>query len=155
MGLGRNEDGRTTNIAVAMKLDQLGIGAGRTGAVDKDGIAWKQQNEFERMLARLNSVADGDPQDQEPGVVAALGFTASTQSMEITPTASTSTGLNTSSDLKKEKKKRKRNQFEMEEESSSTTLITTETSVSASSSTTISSIAVAATQASSAPRRFA
>ncbi|KAG8716363.1 hypothetical protein FRC11_001605 [Ceratobasidium sp. 423] len=44
-GLGVTGDGRVSHIAVAQKLDQLGIGAGRPDG--PDSIAWKQAKEFE------------------------------------------------------------------------------------------------------------
>lgn len=52
-GLGVAGDGMKTSIAVAQKLDQLGIGANRPGG--PEAIAWKQNNEFEDVLARLNA----------------------------------------------------------------------------------------------------
>ncbi|TFK51145.1 hypothetical protein OE88DRAFT_1660489 [Heliocybe sulcata] len=52
-GLGANSDGRTSHIKVTQKLDMMGIGAQHQK--DPNGIAWKQQNEFERLLRRLNA----------------------------------------------------------------------------------------------------
>ncbi|KAJ1306173.1 hypothetical protein OPQ81_010883 [Rhizoctonia solani] len=52
-GLGVTGDGRVSHIAVAQKLDQLGIGAGRPDG--PDSIAWKQAKEFEGLLERLNA----------------------------------------------------------------------------------------------------
>lgn len=134
LGLGRNEDGRTTNIAVAMKLDQLGIGAGRGGgAMDKDGVAWKQQSEFERMLARLNSSSatpSGSSTPQEStGVVAGLGFAPASESKETSAIDSEPTDSPSSAKQKKDKK-RKRSQFEIEEETSSSPAVVSETIIS-------------------------
>jgi len=111
--LGVAGDGRTTNIAVAQKLDQLGIGAGR-GGNDKDGIAWRQQNDFERVLARLNGPTDGTaPADSGAGVVSALGFVASSPKGPETSldnfTSQHSTSEESSSS---DKRKRKRSQIE-------------------------------------------
>ncbi|CAE6481060.1 hypothetical protein ACGC1H_005211 [Rhizoctonia solani] len=56
-GLGATGDGRVSHIAVAQKLDQLGIGAGRPDG--PDSIAWKQAKEFEGLLERLNAASGG------------------------------------------------------------------------------------------------
>ncbi|KAH8096762.1 hypothetical protein BXZ70DRAFT_1001036 [Cristinia sonorae] len=51
-GLGTNGDGRTSHIKVSQKLDMLGIGAAHQK--DPNGIAWKQNKDFENLLRRLN-----------------------------------------------------------------------------------------------------
>lgn len=51
-GLGTNKDGRTNHIAIAQKLNMLGIGANRPDG--PEAIAWKQNQDFERVLKRLN-----------------------------------------------------------------------------------------------------
>lgn len=51
-GLGASGDGRTTHIKVNQKLDMLGIGAAHQK--DPNGIAWKQNKDFENLLRRLN-----------------------------------------------------------------------------------------------------
>ncbi|KAF9453981.1 hypothetical protein P691DRAFT_630353, partial [Macrolepiota fuliginosa MF-IS2] len=51
-GLGVGEEGRTTHIKVAQKLDMMGIGAAHQK--DPNGIAWKQNKDFESLLKRLN-----------------------------------------------------------------------------------------------------
>lgn len=58
-GLGANGDGRTSHIAVALKLNQLGIGNGPSsnGAGDPNAIAWKQNRDFENVLKKLNGTA--------------------------------------------------------------------------------------------------
>ncbi|KEP55643.1 G-patch domain protein [Rhizoctonia solani 123E] len=67
-GLGVTGDGRVSHIAVAQKLDQLGIGAGRPDG--PDSIAWKQAKEFEGLLERLNAASGGaDGGDKEAEVV--------------------------------------------------------------------------------------
>ncbi|EPQ55013.1 hypothetical protein GLOTRDRAFT_76332 [Gloeophyllum trabeum ATCC 11539] len=55
-GLGANSDGRTSHIKVSQKLDMMGIGAQHQK--DPNGIAWKQNNDFERLLRRLNASGD-------------------------------------------------------------------------------------------------
>ncbi|KAF8706683.1 glycine rich nucleic binding domain, partial [Rhizoctonia solani] len=62
-GLGVTGDGRVSHIAVAQKLDQLGIGAGRPDG--PDSIAWKQAKEFEGLLERLNAANGGTGGDVE------------------------------------------------------------------------------------------
>lgn len=57
-GLGASGDGRTTHITVAQKLNMLGIGAGSKGKDEKDGIAWKQNRDFEQVLAKLNGTLE-------------------------------------------------------------------------------------------------
>ena len=51
-------DGRTSHIKVSHKLDMLGIGAANSH--DPNGIAWKQNRDFENLLRRLNESADGE-----------------------------------------------------------------------------------------------
>ncbi|KAJ6558448.1 hypothetical protein DFH09DRAFT_530882 [Mycena vulgaris] len=52
-GLGASGDGRISHIKVSQKLDMLGIGAAQQK--DPNGIAWKQNKDFERLLERLNA----------------------------------------------------------------------------------------------------
>ncbi|RDB24746.1 Protein PXR1 [Hypsizygus marmoreus] len=54
-GLGVDGDGRTSHVKVSHKLDMLGIGAAHQK--DPDGIAWKQNKDFENLLKRLNEAA--------------------------------------------------------------------------------------------------
>ncbi|KAF5322352.1 hypothetical protein D9619_001715 [Psilocybe cf. subviscida] len=51
-GLGAGGDGMKSHIKVSHKLDMLGIGAAQTK--DPNGIAWKQNRDFESLLERLN-----------------------------------------------------------------------------------------------------
>ncbi|KAE9408664.1 hypothetical protein BT96DRAFT_913804 [Gymnopus androsaceus JB14] len=51
-GLGAEGQGRTSHIKVSQKLDMLGIGAAQSK--DPNGIAWKQNKDFESLLKRLN-----------------------------------------------------------------------------------------------------
>ncbi|KAG9075084.1 hypothetical protein FS749_013287, partial [Ceratobasidium sp. UAMH 11750] len=67
MGLGVAGDGRVSHIAVAQKLDQLGIGAGRPDG--PDAIAWKQAKEFEGLLERLNAASAGGDVEENGEVV--------------------------------------------------------------------------------------
>ncbi|KAJ7072602.1 hypothetical protein C8F01DRAFT_1104513 [Mycena amicta] len=57
-GLGAEGEGRLSHIKVSQKLDMLGIGAAQQK--DPNGIAWKQNKDFERVLERLNAVAAQD-----------------------------------------------------------------------------------------------
>ncbi|KAG5645428.1 hypothetical protein DXG03_006252 [Asterophora parasitica] len=52
-GLGVDGEGRTSHIKVSHKLDMLGIGAAHQ--MDPNGIAWKQNKDFENLLKRLNA----------------------------------------------------------------------------------------------------
>ncbi|KIK68988.1 hypothetical protein GYMLUDRAFT_236858 [Collybiopsis luxurians FD-317 M1] len=54
-GLGLEGQGRTSHIKVSQKLDMLGIGAAQSK--DPNGIAWKQNKDFESLLKRLNENA--------------------------------------------------------------------------------------------------
>ncbi|KAF8629393.1 hypothetical protein AX15_003448 [Amanita polypyramis BW_CC] len=69
-GLGAAGVGRTSHIKVAQKLDMLGIGAANTR--DPDGIAWKQNRDFENLLKRLNG--EGEDQEHENGGTKVEGF---------------------------------------------------------------------------------
>ncbi|KAF7298096.1 G-patch domain-containing protein [Mycena chlorophos] len=69
-GLGAEGDGRLSHIKVSQKLDMLGIGAAQQR--DPNGIAWKQNRDFERVLERLNAAAG---QEQPPAPSAPEGFT--------------------------------------------------------------------------------
>lgn len=51
-GLGATGEGRISHLKVAQKLDMLGIGAAQQN--DVNGIAWKQNKDFEALLRRLN-----------------------------------------------------------------------------------------------------
>ncbi|CAE6410760.1 unnamed protein product [Rhizoctonia solani] len=70
-GLGVTGDGRVSHIAVAQKLDQLGIGAGRPDG--PDSIAWKQAKEFEGLLERLNAANGGAGGEDKADVVGESG----------------------------------------------------------------------------------
>ncbi|KLO13673.1 hypothetical protein SCHPADRAFT_873800 [Schizopora paradoxa] len=80
-GLGADGDGMKSHITVTQRLNLLGIGAGaKQGAED---IAWKQNRDYELVLARLNRTsqrtADGDESTtvvemEVTGVVAEGGF---------------------------------------------------------------------------------
>jgi Pin2-interacting protein X1 len=56
-GLGAGGDGRTSHIKVSQKLDVMGIGAG-AHQNDPNGIAWKQNRDFESLLKRLNEAEE-------------------------------------------------------------------------------------------------
>ncbi|KAH7334882.1 hypothetical protein B0J17DRAFT_671906 [Rhizoctonia solani] len=70
-GLGVTGDGRVSHIAVAQKLDQLGIGANRPDG--PDSIAWKQAKEFEGLLERLNAANGGTSGEDKTDVVEESG----------------------------------------------------------------------------------
>lgn len=65
-GLGANGDGMTSHIKVAQKLNLLGIGAGAPQG--PEAIAWKQNRDYEILLARLNAQNAGAVSDQQETV---------------------------------------------------------------------------------------
>jgi len=56
-------EGRTSHIKVSHKLDMLGIGAAHQKS--PDGIAWKQNKDFENLLKRLNENATENADSKE------------------------------------------------------------------------------------------
>lgn len=60
-GLGASGEGLKTHIKVQQKLDMMGIGAQHQQ--DPNGIAWKQNKDFEALLKRLNESVE-----QEGGI---------------------------------------------------------------------------------------
>ncbi|KAI0646178.1 hypothetical protein C8Q79DRAFT_1000598 [Trametes meyenii] len=70
-GLGVSGEGRTTAISVTQKLDMLGIGADHRNS--QEGIAWKQNKDFENLLKRLNA-ANGTAETQEDLPMKVDGF---------------------------------------------------------------------------------
>lgn len=55
-------EGRTTHIKVAQKLDMMGIGAAHQK--DPNGVAWKQNRDYENLLKRLNEANGGEEEVQ-------------------------------------------------------------------------------------------
>ena len=55
-------DGRTKALSVTQKLDMLGIGADHKNSAE--GLAWKQNKDFESLLRRLNA-PNGDGEEEE------------------------------------------------------------------------------------------
>ncbi|KAI9462620.1 hypothetical protein F5148DRAFT_970719, partial [Russula earlei] len=51
-GLGTSGEGRTSAIKASQKLDMFGIGMEHQN--DPNGIAWRQNRDFENLLRRLN-----------------------------------------------------------------------------------------------------
>ncbi|KAJ7647599.1 hypothetical protein FB45DRAFT_822585 [Roridomyces roridus] len=66
-GLGAEGEGRLSHIKVSQKLDMLGIGAAQQR--DPNGIAWKQNKDFERLLERLNASSEAESVKEEAGDV--------------------------------------------------------------------------------------
>ncbi|KAI9441209.1 hypothetical protein H4582DRAFT_1357600, partial [Lactarius indigo] len=80
-GLGASGEGRTNAIKMSQKLDMLGIGMQRHQN-DPDGIAWRQNRDFENLLQRLNEgteatepfrKARGSSSDEEEVAVEVVG----------------------------------------------------------------------------------
>ncbi|KAF8895702.1 hypothetical protein CPB84DRAFT_1848266 [Gymnopilus junonius] len=59
-GLGASGDGRLSHIKVTQKLDMMGIGGAHQN--DPNGIAWKQNRDFENLLKRLNENSETQTQ---------------------------------------------------------------------------------------------
>lgn len=92
-GLGVEGEGRTTHIKVHQKLDMLGIGHAHQNSAN--GIAWKQNNDFENLLRRLNG---GDESTAPESSTKVEGFTR----------AGAETGKDDLEESGKDSKKRKR-----------------------------------------------
>lgn len=104
-GLGVDGDGRKQAISVTQKLDMLGIGADHRNS--EEGLAWKQNKDFENLLKRLNA-ANGTEQKEEEVAMKVDGFVragpgAGAGTMQDTEEDSSSDG-----DEKRSKKKRKK-----------------------------------------------
>lgn len=56
-GLGASGEGRTNAVKMSQKLDMLGIGM-QHNQNDPNGIAWRQNRDFENLLQRLNGGAE-------------------------------------------------------------------------------------------------
>jgi Pin2-interacting protein X1 len=69
--MGLQGDGLTSHLKVSQKLDMLGIGAQH--AKDPNGLAWKQNRDFERLLARLNGAQGGEDPGTAVGGFARAG----------------------------------------------------------------------------------
>lgn len=74
-GLGVEGEGRTSHLKVSQKLDLYGIGAAHQK--DPNGIAWKQNRDFERLLERLNNGSAGSAEDERSKIE---GFASATVS---------------------------------------------------------------------------
>ncbi|TFK23679.1 hypothetical protein FA15DRAFT_620461 [Coprinopsis marcescibilis] len=79
-GLGAEGEGRKTHLTVAHKLDMMGIGAAHQK--DPNGIAWKQNRDFENLLKRLNASEGSTAEEGTP----VAGFTQASASVEVTET---------------------------------------------------------------------
>ncbi|KAI0090529.1 hypothetical protein BDY19DRAFT_1040795 [Irpex rosettiformis] len=101
-GLGASGDGRTTHIKVQHKLDMLGIGAAHQQ--DPNGLAWKQNKDFENLLRRLNAGGEGS---EEVEMSKIDGFAKATEVVEEDAGVE---GVAT--EEKESKKKRKRDKEE-------------------------------------------
>ncbi|KAK0212454.1 hypothetical protein DFS33DRAFT_29329 [Desarmillaria ectypa] len=100
-GLGVSGEGMTSHIKVSQKLDMMGIGAAHQK--DPNGIAWKQNKDFENVLMRLNAAQGGVEVVEEQ---LALG------GQFISETKVVDDGGADEKERKKEKKERKRKRQE-------------------------------------------
>ncbi|KAK0494812.1 hypothetical protein EDD18DRAFT_1172496 [Armillaria luteobubalina] len=104
-GLGVSGEGRTSHIKVSQKLDMMGIGAAHQK--DPNGIAWKQNKDFENVLMRLNAAQGGAQVVEEQF---ALG------GQFISETKIADDGAADETETKKEKKEKKRKREEKGDE---------------------------------------
>ncbi|KAG7449740.1 uncharacterized protein BT62DRAFT_1073164 [Guyanagaster necrorhizus] len=107
-GLGVSGEGRTSHIKVSQKLDMMGIGAAHQK--DPNGIAWKQNRDFENVLMRLNA-AQGGGEDVEEQFALAGQFISESK---VTDDG----GSNEKKTKKKEKNEKKRQREEKGDEES-------------------------------------
>lgn len=111
-GLGVGGDGRTSHIKVAQKLDMMGIGAAHQK--DPNGIAWKQNKDYENLLKRLNE-ANGPGEEEQAGIVVD-GFVKSTGNVDEKKGEPSGLDKETKQE-KREKKDRKARKKEKEDTS--------------------------------------
>ncbi|KAJ8496661.1 hypothetical protein ONZ45_g12361 [Pleurotus djamor] len=103
-GLGAAGDGRISHLKVSQKLDMLGIGAAQQR--DPNGIAWKQNRDFENLLKRLNENAGETDGSGEVKDVVMDGFKAAVVKEEEVEVE----------ERQKDKKKRKKQKTEEDDE---------------------------------------
>ncbi|KAJ3727046.1 hypothetical protein C8R42DRAFT_694485 [Lentinula raphanica] len=122
-GLGVEGQGRTSHIKVSQKLDMLGIGAAQSK--DPNGIAWKQNKDFESLLRRLNestpdSAGQSDTGDVEDGEGAGVSHDVAMEKEEKEESKEDRKRRKREEKQakkeKKEKKKRKRDEEKEEQE---------------------------------------
>ncbi|KAL1746189.1 hypothetical protein HDZ31DRAFT_81414 [Schizophyllum fasciatum] len=113
-GLGVQGEGRTSTIKVSQKLDMMGIGAAHSK--DPNGIAWKQNKDYENLLARLNAAAAGEDYTAPTGVVAEGGFVRPTEGGEEKEEKA---GDEEAKEGKKEKKRKRKEQEGVDSEKKS------------------------------------
>ncbi|KAI0061157.1 hypothetical protein BV25DRAFT_800432 [Artomyces pyxidatus] len=94
-GLGVAGEGRTSAIKVDQKLDMLGIGMQHQR--DANGIAWKQNRDFENLLKRLNEGRE----DEGP-------FRKATEAQDEVAVVSVVEGESAEEKSKKDKKKKRK-----------------------------------------------
>lgn len=92
-GLGVSGEGRTTALSVNQKLDMLGIGADHKNSAE--GLAWKQNKDFENLLRRLNAANGNADAEEEEAPMKIDGF------IRAGPSLQTKDGENTQFDGEK------------------------------------------------------
>ncbi|THH30859.1 hypothetical protein EUX98_g3309 [Antrodiella citrinella] len=111
-GLGSNGDGRVSHIKVSQKLDMLGIGAAHQK--DPNGVAWKQNKDFESLLRRLNNGGADAGEDEEDMKVD--GFASASASVKQEEEAAEKMDPDEDGEgTKKKKRKRSKNSTSDEE----------------------------------------
>ncbi|KAI0685270.1 hypothetical protein C8T65DRAFT_679773 [Cerioporus squamosus] len=113
-GLGVSGEGRTSALSVNQKLDMLGIGADHKNSAE--GMAWKQNKDFENLLRRLNAAnGNGEAQEEEPMKID--GFVRPTAKVEPENQATADGEIEGAHEDGEKKLKKKRKKGEQEDES--------------------------------------
>ncbi|KAJ2916338.1 hypothetical protein MD484_g4119, partial [Candolleomyces efflorescens] len=113
-GLGASGEGRTTHIKVAQKLDMMGIGAAHMK--DPNGIAWKQNRDFENLLKRLNESSEGEVKVDSEVTTVEVVAEAVVESEEVKESKKKEKKDKEKKKKDKESKKEKKRKLEEEED---------------------------------------
>ncbi|KAH9177805.1 hypothetical protein EDB89DRAFT_1934558, partial [Lactarius sanguifluus] len=112
-GLGASGEGRTSAVKMSQKLDMLGIGM-QCHQNDPDGIAWRQNRDFENLLQRLNEGTEATGPFHE-----ARGSSSSPiveEEVDGSHDADEGAVTDTTKRAKKKKRQKKRNALQDEDE---------------------------------------
>lgn len=119
--MGASGEGRISHIKVSQKLDMMGIGAAHTK--DPNGIAWKQNKDFERLLERLNNSDGTEPVSDIKSSELKSSFNKATtdDALSPEPTLSKEERKRKRKEEREEKKAKKMRKGEKDEETPTTT----------------------------------
>ncbi|KAH8996303.1 hypothetical protein EDB92DRAFT_1592067 [Lactarius akahatsu] len=116
-GLGASGEGRTSAVKMSQKLDMLGIGMQRHQN-DPDGIAWRQNRDFENLLQRLNEGTEATGPFHEARGSSSSSIVEEEVAAEVDGShgADEGAGTDTTKQAKKKKKQKKRKALQEEDE---------------------------------------